>query len=126
MNVETKELKVIADGRGWLTEVLNDGIKDKVGNIHFCISKPGAARGNHYHKRKIEWILVTAGNGKLTLEEIATKEKSELDLSGEQPLLVKVFPNIIHTIVNTGTEPMHLLIINSEKYSAEDPDTYRK
>ncbi len=125
MNVDIKKLPVTADNRGYIAEVLNSGFPETVENIHFCVSKPGAIRGNHYHKRKIEWMLVTCGTGKITLEDNTTKEKEEHTVSGEHPVLIKINPNITHAIVNCGTEPMHLFVMTNQKYNPQDTDTFR-
>jgi UDP-2-acetamido-2,6-beta-L-arabino-hexul-4-ose reductase len=125
MNVDIKKLEIKADKRGWLTEVLKSG-PVAIEQVHFSVSNPGAVRGNHYHKSRIEWMLVTNGTGKINLEDYVTKEKSELFVSGECPVLIKICPNIMHTISNNGREPMHLLILTSEKHEQPDTDTFYK
>lgn len=124
MNVDIKKLEVIADNRGWLTEVLKSG--PAIEQVHFSVSKPGAVRGNHYHKSRIEWMFVTNGTGKISLEDNVTKEKSELTVSGDCPVLIKICPNVMHTIVNDGNGPMHLLILNSETHEQRETDTFYK
>jgi len=126
MNVEVKQLPLIADDRGWLAEILKNQCPDSIGQIHFSFSKQGVARGNHYHKHRIEWLFVTSGTGTIYLQDNATAEKKELAVSGSCPTLVKICPNVSHVIVNSGSEPMYLLVVASEKHSAEDPDTYHK
>jgi UDP-2-acetamido-2,6-beta-L-arabino-hexul-4-ose reductase len=125
MNVEVRELSLIADERGWLAEILNSEAPITIGQIHFSVSKIGAVRGNHYHSHKTEWLFITSGTGKAFFEDNATKEKRELTASGNHPVLIKISPNTTHAIVNSGNEPMHLIAIQSEKYTSESPDTYR-
>ena len=125
MKADLKKLKVIADNRGWLVEVFKSGPL-VIEQVHFSVSKPGAVRGNHYHKKRIEWMFVTSGIGKITLEDNVSKEKSELLVSGDCPVLVKICPNVMHTIVNNGSVPMHLLILTSEKHEQPDTDTFYK
>jgi UDP-2-acetamido-2,6-beta-L-arabino-hexul-4-ose reductase len=125
MKVDTKKLEVIADNRGWLAEVLKSN-PVSIEQVHFSVSNPGAVRGNHYHKSRIEWMFVTNGTGKTTLEDKVTKEKSELSVSGERPLLIKISPDVMHTIVNDGSRPMHLLILTSENHGQRDTDTFYK
>jgi dTDP-4-dehydrorhamnose 3,5-epimerase len=123
MKADVKKLEVIADNRGWLTQVLkSDPVA--IEQVHFSVSNPGTVRGNHYHKNRIEWMFVTKGTGKIILEDNVTKEKSELSVSGECPALVKICPNIMHTIVNDGSGPMHLLILTSQKHGQPDTDTF--
>ena len=113
----------MTDNRGWLTEVLrSDSVI--IEQVHFSVSNPGAVRGNHYHKSRIEWMFVTNGIGKITLEDIFTEEKSEFVVSGDDPVLIKIFPNVKHMIVNDGSATMHLLILTSEKHGQPDADTF--
>jgi UDP-2-acetamido-2,6-beta-L-arabino-hexul-4-ose reductase len=76
MNVEVKELPLISDDRGWLSEILKSGATEPIRQIHFSYSKQGVARGNHYHKHRIEWLFITSGVGTIFLEDIETGEKS--------------------------------------------------
>jgi UDP-2-acetamido-2,6-beta-L-arabino-hexul-4-ose reductase len=126
MNVEVKKLAVIADNRGWLTELLKNEPSQTIEQIHFSVSKPGALRGNHYHKHRSEWLAVTSGVGKVFLEDNITKEKSEMMLSADCPALIKIYPNITHAIVNCGDALMHLLVITNQKHDSKDTDTYQK
>jgi UDP-2-acetamido-2,6-beta-L-arabino-hexul-4-ose reductase len=126
MKVEIRNLEIIADNRGWLAEILKNEFPQTIEQIHFSFSKPGTVRGNHYHKHRIEWLFVTCGTGKVFLEDNLTKERSELTVSGDCPVLIKIFPNVTHTIVNSESMPMHLLVITNEKHGSEDSDTYHK
>lgn len=126
MNIEVKKLAVIADNRGWLTEILKNEPSQTIEQIHFSLSKPGMIRGNHYHKHRTEWLLVTSGMGKVFLEDNITKEKSELTLMADCPVLIKISPNITHAIVNCGDEPMHLLAVTNQKHDSKDTDTHQK
>lgn len=123
LHLEVKELSVFSDNRGWLAELLKSDL-EKIEQVHFSVSKPGVARGNHFHKKRLEWMFVSSGIAKLNLEDRQTKEKKELSLSGDHPVLVKIYPGITHTILNTGETPMHLFILTSEKHSTPDTDTF--
>ncbi|MGE5533256.1 MAG: WxcM-like domain-containing protein [Bacillota bacterium] len=124
MNIEIIDLEVIRDNRGWLTEVLKSG-PEAIEQVHFSVSEPGAIRGNHYHKRRVEWMFVSNGVGKIVLVDNHTKEKKELVVTGERPVLVKIQPNVIHTITNCANVPMHLFILTDKTHSAQDTDTFR-
>jgi UDP-2-acetamido-2,6-beta-L-arabino-hexul-4-ose reductase len=94
------KLPLFVDERGWLTEVMKSTSTQPIEQIHFSVSKPGAVRGNHYHKQRVERLLLTSGTGKLVLEDNETKERSEATLSGESPVLVEIPPNVSHKIEN--------------------------
>ena len=115
MKVETKKLEIKADNRGWLTEIANTALSQTIKNIHFAFSKPGMVRGNHYHKQQIEWLFVTSGIGRVLLEDNIIKEKSKFTVSGDCPVLIKIFPNVTHAIVNCGSTPYASFSHNQRK-----------
>jgi UDP-2-acetamido-2,6-beta-L-arabino-hexul-4-ose reductase len=124
MQLEIKELAIFSDKRGWLTEILNGAPGQRIENIHYTYSEPGAVRGNHYHQHSTEWLCVTCGSARIIFEDNITKERKELIVSGDSPVLVKIPPKITHAIENCASEPMHLLVIANEKRSLTDSDTY--
>jgi len=127
LQLEIKQLSKISDKRGWLTEIINDKTDQKTKNIHYSYSEPGAIRGNHYHEHKTEWLCVTYGIGRIVLEDNLTKERKELAVSGDSPVLVKIPPKITHAIENCDASlSMHLMVIMNEEYNSTDPDTYIK
>jgi len=67
---------------------------------------------------------VTHGSGRIILEDNVTKERKELAVSGDSPVLVKIPPKITHAIENCASVPMHLLVIVNEEHSSTDSDTY--
>lgn len=124
MKYEIKELSMFSDKRGWLIEILNGVFPQKIEQIHFSCSKSGAVRGNHYHKHRVEWLCVTSGTGRIVLEDNFTKERKELTVSGDSPVLITIPLNVTHAIENISDTPMHLLVIADEKRGSTDSDTY--
>ena len=126
MKVEIKELSIHHDERGWLTEILaSDDDSERIKQIHFALSKPGAVRGNHYHENRTELLCVTSGTGRILLEDTITHERKELMVTGDFPVLVKIFPGTIHAIENVADVPMHLLVLVDEKTERDNPDAQR-
>ena len=125
MQIHIKKLPKVSDNRGWLTEILNFENSQKIVNIHYSYSKPAAIRGNHYHKNKTELLCVKFGRGKLVLEENVSKERKELSMIGESPVLVEIPPEVAHAIENNDPNiPMHLLVIQKGESTSTDSDTY--
>lgn len=121
-----KKLVKHKDQRGWLAEILKaNEIKEPMQHIFFSVTKPGMTRGNHYHKRKVEWFCVIRGKAKLILKDNRTKKRIELVLKGENPTTVKILPGISHAIQNIGDEDMYLVSITNEVFDPSDPDTFR-
>ena len=127
MRVEIKDLSLLRDKRGWLTEIIaTNGDSEKIEQIHFAVSKPGAVRGNHYHKSRTEWLCVTSGTGRIILEDTSTNERKELIVTGDSPVLVKISPGIVHAIENSADSLMHLLVVVDEKPDSANSDTFKK
>lgn len=124
MEYEIKELSMFSDKRGRLIEIMNRISPQRIEQIHYSCSNSGAVRGNHYHKQRVEWLCVTSGTGRIVLEDNFTKERKELTVSGDSPVLVKIPPNVTHAIENIGDAPMRLLVIADEKRNSTDSDTY--
>jgi len=125
--MKIEEAEKHEDKRGWLVEILRrDKIQEDIKQIYFSITVPGAVRGNHYHKRKVEWFCVLKGVARLLMEDNNTKERKELILYGDCPKVVKIPPNVTHAIENIGDEDMYLMVIANEVFDPRDPDTYYK
>lgn len=125
IKIEAKKLEKHEDNRGWLVEILRDDeISGDMKQIYFSISKPGTIRGNHYHKRKVEWFCVVKGKAKLTLRDNKTKKTKKLVLSGSDPRVVKIPSNVIHIIENIGRSEMYLISVVNKVFDPDDPDTF--
>jgi dTDP-4-dehydrorhamnose 3,5-epimerase len=121
-----KKLKIHADNRGWLVELLKANQLEKpVKQIHVASIEPGCIRGNHYHSKTIEWFFVVAGKAELFLQDVKTKAKVRFKLSPKQPKVITVFPNISHAIKNVGKETVYLVSAQSEIYNHRKPDAVR-
>ncbi len=125
MELEFKELEQHIDERGWLVEILKSGEgEEEIRQVYFSTSKCGAIRGNHYHKRKVEWFSVVKGKARLVVEDTKSKARKTLVLSGDSPAIVKIPPNISHAIHNIGDDEMYLVIIVNEVFDPNDTDTF--
>ncbi|PIR01158.1 MAG: hypothetical protein COV66_02815 [Nitrospinae bacterium CG11_big_fil_rev_8_21_14_0_20_45_15] len=122
-----KELDKKSDERGWLIEALGANDMEapaEFGQIHVSVAYPGKVRGNHYHKRKLEWFCVPTGLGKLILKDLESGEEKELLMGEDHLFTVKITPNVVHAIKNIGEKDMALIVYSSETFDPDDPDTY--
>lgn len=125
MKVEIKTLETHTDERGILYEIIKDSeIDESVMQVYFSKSNPGAVRGNHYHKRKVEWFMIPYGKTRLFLKDNETGEEQKLILSEDKPTIVKMYPGVSHAIQNIGNGESMLIAITNEVFNPEDPDTY--
>ncbi len=101
------------------------GMQNSIKEIMIITSKPGTKRGNHYHKKKNEWLGVISGEGRFVFVDNSTKERKEFDVSGKVPKMVHIPVNVTHTIINTGDDDIVILEISDHVYTEGDSDTFR-
>jgi UDP-2-acetamido-2,6-beta-L-arabino-hexul-4-ose reductase len=117
-------LKVIArnaDDRGTLIELVRHNGE---GQTFYSNTKPGEARGNHYHTRKFERFCVVGGKGEIRLRKLLTNEVQTFPVSGQEPATMDMPTYYAHSLVNTGESDLLGLFWISEQYNSSDPDTY--
>lgn len=72
---------------------------DSVEDVHyiaFIELRTGTTRGNHYHKRKAEFIYILRGSLTLLLEDVGSKERQSLAMHpGDR---VWISPGVAHTL----------------------------
>ena len=110
------------DNRGSLFEC----VRERGGQAHvFCsTSHPGAIRGEHFHRRKVERFLVLKGKAEITLRRLFTDRIVTFEVSGDQPSIVDMPTLWAHSITNTGRSELLTLFWASEVLDPEHPDTY--
>jgi UDP-2-acetamido-2,6-beta-L-arabino-hexul-4-ose reductase len=98
----------------------------KFGQLSYLVIKPKCSRGNHYHKRKEEWFCCLHGKCELLLMDINRKSKREIILDSTTREFIKVNPFENHILTNLDdTKDCEILIIISEEYNENDPDTFK-
>ena len=130
--VKTKRLKVIADERGMLMEMMRDDDEffQKFGQVYLSVVYPGAVKGWHYHRKQTDHFVLVKGMAKVVLYDTreGSKTKGEINefFMGEQnPILLVIPPYVLHGMKGIGTEPAYLVNTPSEHYVYEGPDEYR-
>jgi len=129
MNYELKYSTKRRDPRGFLVDFLKadelKGDDKKFGQIYFItFEKPGAIRGNHYHKTKKEWFVVGQGKLMIILEDIKTKERESIILDGDDDKYVRlsVGENIAHALINL-TPFAYAVNYCNKPYHDDNPDS---
>lgn len=113
-------LNMHQDARGSFTEILRSADR---GQVSVNISKPGIAKGNHWHHTKNEKFVVVSGSGVIRFRRQDGDEVTEYPVSGERLEVVDIPTGYIHEIINTGTTDMVTLMWCNECYDPERPDT---
>ncbi len=109
------------DPRGRLVEA----VKGRGGEVQvfYSSTNPGFTRGQHWHRHKVERFLVLSGSGTIRLRKLLTDEVVEFEVTGERPAVVDMPTFWVHSITNTGTEPLVTLFFADELYDPANPDT---
>lgn len=115
-------LKMNVDERGSFTEVLKT---KNCGQVSVNISKPGIAKGQHWHNSKWEFFMVVAGHGLIRERNLNTGELVEFEVSGEKIEAVHMLPGYTHNIINLSeTENLVTVMWANEPFDPGHPDTY--
>jgi dTDP-4-dehydrorhamnose 3,5-epimerase len=130
--VQVKPLKVIADERGWLMEMMrnDDPFYRQFGQVYLSVVYPGTVKGWHYHRKQTDHFVFVKGMAKVVLYDrrdgSATKgEINEFFMGERNPILLVIPPLVLHGMKGIGTEPAYLVNTPSERYVYAEPDEFR-
>ena len=130
--VNVKPLKVIADERGYLMEMMrcDDPFFQKFGQTYVSVAYPGVVKGWHYHTLQTDHFVIVKGMMKVVLyddrEGSPTRgEVNEFFMGERNPILITIPPGVWHGMKGIGTEPAMLVNTPTEAYDHADPDEVR-
>lgn len=113
-------LEMHVDERGSFTEILKSPDR---GQVSINISKPGVAKGNHWHHTKNEKFVVVSGKAWIQFRKIGTSEIVDCHVSGERLEVVDIPTGYTHNIINEGDTDLVTLMWCNECYDPGRPDT---
>jgi UDP-2-acetamido-2,6-beta-L-arabino-hexul-4-ose reductase len=117
-------LNMHCDNRGSFTEALHSAER---GQVSVNVSKPGIAKGQHWHHTKHEKFLVVSGCGEINFR-MADDPNGKIityKVSGEKLEVVRIPPGYTHNIVNVGDTDMVTVMWANEVFDPANPDTFR-
>lgn len=86
-------------------------------DVHLASMKPGAVRGNHYHRRRRAAIVVLPGSKwSLHWDEDEYSGAQHLGFNGELAVLLLISPGASHALRNDGDGELWWFSISSEAY----------
>jgi oxalate decarboxylase/phosphoglucose isomerase-like protein (cupin superfamily) len=119
MNIQISELGNRGDVRGFSFTAPPEAL-DFVGGIrdmHLASTAPGGVRGNHYHLRRREAIVILPGTAwSLHWFESESTAAQHRNFDGSGAVLVLVSPGNAHAVRNDGSMPLWLVACSSEPY----------
>ena len=119
VNVE-EPLEMHSDDRGSIVDIFYN---DNIQHVAYIKSNKGALRGNHYHKKTIQWNYVLSGKLKLISQFKGKKKKSIIMKKGD---LVFTEPWESHALVGVSDDCEFLVFTKGPRGGKEyESDTYR-
>ena len=131
--VKLKQLRVVADERGWLTEILRADDAEmftKFGQVYVSATYPGVVKGWHYHRKQVDNFACIAGMIKLVLIDTRVGSPTEgtvneFFIGVQNPVLVQVPSLVYHGWKCISVEPALVVNVPNELYQHDEPDEYR-
>jgi dTDP-4-dehydrorhamnose 3,5-epimerase-like enzyme len=117
--VQITELRNSGDARGFsftapLTALEYVG---RMADVHLASTQSGAVRGNHYHLRRREAIVVLPGpRWSFHWDDGGESPAQQRAFDGSCAVLLLVAPGASHAVRNDGEEVLWLVAISSEPY----------
>lgn len=108
------------DERGVFVEILKT---PDSGQFSYFTSGPSIARGGHYHHTKSEKFLVVKGQALFRFRHLSTGETLEITTTADAPKIVESIPGWAHSVTNTGTEDLIVMLWANETFDHDRPDT---
>jgi dTDP-4-dehydrorhamnose 3,5-epimerase len=130
--VITKNLRVIADERGRLMEILrcDEPLFSAFGQVYMTTNYPGVVKAWHYHKKQTDNVCCVKGMIKLVVydarkESPTYKETMEFFIGDHNPLLIAIPPGIYHGWKCISPEESLVVSVPTEPYNYKEPDEFR-
>ena len=122
MSVTVESLPVARDPRGCVYEPIGRDDFPAQQNVHLVYSVPGAVRGNHYHRRGTE-ILVVQGPALVRYRD--GDAVIDRRVTADEVLRFRFPPGTAHAVQNTGSVLQAVISFNTERHDRSAPDVVR-
>lgn len=117
--IAVEKLTVFTDERGMVFNPIEMSDLADQQNFHVVTSAPQAIRGNHYHRKGTETIIVMGP----ALIRVREKESiRDIVIPDRSVYRLTIPPGVPHAIKHTGSESGVLLSFNTTGYDPQNPD----
>lgn len=113
-------VEVLADARGLVFEPIRPDLIGQQNNVHLVLTQPGCVRGNHYHVRGTETVVVF---GRALARFRVSDSERDIEVPDGKVFRFIFPPGVPHAFKNTGENLMLLVCFNTEKYDPTQPDS---
>jgi dTDP-4-dehydrorhamnose 3,5-epimerase-like enzyme len=119
MRIQVCEISNTGDARGFSFTMPSEALDflGRIADIHMTSTGPGAVRGNHYHLRRREAIVILPGAAwSLHWDEGEGTAAQHHSFDSSGAVLVLVSPGASHAVRNDGSGLLWLVACSSEAY----------
>jgi UDP-2-acetamido-2,6-beta-L-arabino-hexul-4-ose reductase len=117
--VNKERLNRFSDPRGFVFEPLSGERLAQQKNTHVVVSRPGAVRGNHYHRKGTETLVVC---GPALVRIRSGRNTQDFSVPAHTTYRLIIPPGIAHAVQNTGDSDGLLVAFNTEQHDPDNPD----
>ena len=117
--IKIQELANSGDARGLSFTAPAAAIEfvERMADVHLASTKPGSIRGNHYHLRRREAIVILPGaKWSFHWDEGDGAPTQHRAFDGTVAVQILVSPGASHAVRNDGDRELWLVAISSETY----------
>jgi dTDP-4-dehydrorhamnose 3,5-epimerase len=130
--IQVKPLKVIADQRGRLMELVraDDAVFTAFGQVYLTTTLPGVIKAWHLHKRQTDLVACVLGMIRLVIYDdrpgtVSNGQFNQFFMGIHSPLLVRIPPGLYHGWQCLGPEEAVIINTVSHPYNYQQPDELR-
>jgi oxalate decarboxylase/phosphoglucose isomerase-like protein (cupin superfamily) len=126
LKIKITELSNSGDARGFSFTAPAEALAfvGRMSDLHLASTKPQSVRGNHYHLRRREAIVILPGTKwSLHWDEGEGQPAQHREFDGSLAVLVLVSPGASHAVRNDGDRDLWLAAISSETYDPAESVT---
>jgi dTDP-4-dehydrorhamnose 3,5-epimerase-like enzyme len=119
MKIQISELSNNGDARGFSFTTPPEALTflGRIADVHMASTAPGAVRGNHYHLRRREAIVMLPGTAwSFHWDEREGMAAQHRKFDGSGAVLVLISPGSSHAVRNDGSTLLWLVASSSEAY----------
>lgn len=99
----------------------------KIKDIHLASILPGAVRGNHYHEKIKEILMVLYSDAWIFgYQEKKAEQPTFKHFEGQSGIVIEIEPGIAHALKNIGTKPLIIGCFYSKANNQNNLDIIRK
>ena len=122
MTFKYESIEIISDSRGTVFEPLVADAFVHQKNAHVVLSGPGVVRGNHYHDKGTETVIV---NGPALVRIRDNDFMEDIEIPKDQAYRFIFPPGVSHAIQNQSNKSNILVAFNTIEHDPESPDVVR-